>query len=670
MKRLLLLLLLAAPLLTAAQAITWADTVIGHSSFNPSGRFPGQFTAANVLGPPNKIPGVLNPAAWQSDPGHNAGEFIHVGFKTPLEASQIGIVESMNPGSINKITLFDEAGAPHVVYENLTPGPLAMTGRVFCKFFPLTTYKVAGARVDLKRQVMNDPAMIDAIGITNSADSIKVTINVNAAAATAAKPENLGANINSPTEELCPVISPDGKTLYFTRQNHPDNFAPIENQDIWMAEIKADGSFNPAQNLGAPLSNNENNSICAITPDGQTALLLNVYLPDGRADNGISTSQRDSSGWAFPKKVVVTDYYNDNVYGEYCLSASGKVLMLTLQRKDSKGGKDIHVSFLNDNGTWTAPANIGGVINTAESETSPFLAADEKTLYFSSAGWPGYGKNDMFVTRRLDDTWMNWSPPENLGPVLNTPGWDAYYSIPASGEFAYFVSYSNSLGASDIFRTPLPKELRPAPVVLIRGTVRNKKTNEPMGATIKYENLGTGENLGIAHSDPATGAFTIVLPAGENYGFLPEKKKFIGLSDNIDLSQLTEYKEIVRDLFLVPIEKGQVVKLNNIFFDTGKFDLRSESRAELDRLVKVLKSNPVMEIEIDGHTDNVGDDAANLTLSRNRAKAVMDYLLAKGIAPLRLKSQGYGETKPVDVNTTPEGRQNNRRVEFLILKSE
>lgn len=310
---------------------------------------------------------------------------------------------------------------------------------------------------------------------------------------------------------------------------------------------------------------------------------------------------------------------------------------------------------------------MGDSLNTAAGESTPFLANDESTLYFSTNGLPGYGRKDMYITRRLDSTWTHWSKPQNLGPLLNTPAWDAYYSIPASGDYAYFASNQNSIGGADIFRAPLPASVRPKPVVLVTGIVRNAKTNEPMAAKITYESLTSGKELGFAHSDAKTGFYSIVLPPGEEYGFLGEQKEFFPVSENLDLRNLAQYAELKRDLSLVPLEKGNVARLNNLFFDSGKADLRPQSTRELNRLVKTMEEHPAMVIEIVGHTDDVGNDAYNLSLSQRRAAMVLNYLKAKGIAPARLKSTGYGESKPKVPNDSPENQQRNRRVEFAIL---
>lgn len=659
------LLALQAP----AQKVLWASKVRESSSSMADASNPNARGAIQVLGYPSVMPGWgSSPSAWAPANAESQMEdYILVDFAEAIQVQQIVVHENHNPGAIDRILLFDEAGKNYQVYKNANPAPTG-TGRLSHFFISRTSYKVTAAMVVLKTALVPGDNEIDAIGIADHMDSIKVRVRLAEGLPITGERENLGPNVNSATDDLCPVISPDGKLLLFTRQGHPDNIAPVSNQDIYFSTINPDGSFSPAKNIGAPLNNNENSSVTAITPDGQTLLLLNRYLPNGQMEKGVSMTQRTAEGWGFPQNVEIKDFYNDNIYGEYCLASSGKTILMTLQRKDSYGGKDIYISFRLDDGTWTAPLNCGPQINSGCGETSPFLAADGTTLYFSTDGRPGYGKKDMFLTRRLDDTWTNWSEPENLGPALNTPGWDAYYSIPASGEYAYFVSYTDAIGAADVFRAKLPAVLRPRPVVLVRGRVLNAKTNEPIGARISYENLESGTEVGIANSNPKVGEYSIVLPAGEEYGFLALSADYIPVSESMDLTKLTEYKEITRDLRLVPFEKGATIRLNNVFFDTGKYALRKQSLRELDRLVKLLNENATMKIEVAGHTDDVGADETNLSLSRNRAKAVYDYLVTKGIPAVRLSSKGYGETKPQLPNTNAENRQVNRRVEFTITE--
>ena len=484
------------------------------------------------------------------------------------------------------------------------------------------------------------------------------------------KKTNLGININTIYNEISPFVSADGKTLYFSRKNSPENTGGEKDRDeIYYTELQSDGSWGKAKNIGKPLNNTGPNFIISVTPDNNTALIGGTYKTDGSFGGaGISLAKRGENGWQLPQKVEVKNYYNKANGVSYNLSADGKTLLIACQRDDTRGDMDLYVCFLQDDGAFSEPKNLGNSINTFAREANPFLAPDGVTLYFVTSGYPTYGKSDIFVSRRLDDTWQKWSEPENLGHEINTESEEGSFVLDASGQKAYAISVTESVGLFDVVQIELPEVLRPKAVVLISGRVINAKTKQPIAAKITYRDLETDTELGIANSSPVDGSYQIVLPSGNAYSFLAEKKGFIATSNNLNLEQLATYKEIQQDLLLSPIEVGQTVRLNNIFFDTGKWDLRAESTAELKRLIQILKENPNMVIEVSGHTDNVGNEQKNVQLSQNRADAVKNYLQNNGIAASRLSSKGYGQSKPVAANNTEEGRQTNRRVEFSILK--
>ena len=663
-----------------AQHVEWASEVLGYSSQKPPYGAP-QNSAEQVLGKPNKCPATGDsPCAWlpANDPDQGTQEeWIKVGFPSPMKIQQVAIAENYYPGAVEKIILFDDNDRKRdsVVYQPHFDGIEAKVAHWV--FEPRTKYNVTAVEIVLQPGLVQGPNEIDAIAISDLTAPIQAEINV-APNVNVGPRQNLGPNINSVYDEVLPVISPDGRTLFVDRKNHPQNFRRSDgmpqdannNDNIWYSTQDSEGEWQPLQNIGPLLNNGFGSFVASVTPDGNTLLLGGTYTPKSgvAAHFGLWLTHRIASGWSAPEEVLVKDYYTKAVFVEFCLSNDGRTIVLSLDRADSYGGKDLYVSFLQPDGTWSVPKNLGRDINSAADEATPFLASDGKTLYFASEGFAGFGSMDMYITRRLDSTWQHWSEPENLGPQLNTAGWDAYYTVPASGEYAYFVSTENSIGMGDIFRVKLPEELRPRPVLLVSGRALDAKTGKPVTALIKYENLETGKDIGSARTSPGTGAYKITLPAGENYGYRAEAPGYVPISENLDLTKVTEYKEIERDLTLVPIEKGEVVRLNNIFFETAKAELQPESFAELDRVVKLLNDNPSMEISIGGHTDNVGTAAINDQLSQARAQAVETYLIGKGISAKRLKVKGYGDTKPVASNDTDAGRQQNRRVEFTILK--
>ncbi|MDA0193752.1 MAG: OmpA family protein [Bacteroidetes bacterium] len=479
--------------------------------------------------------------------------------------------------------------------------------------------------------------------------------------------ENLGPQINSIFAENGVMISPDGSEMYVVRNGHPGNMGQMKKDDIWRSSLDENGEWSRLSRMGNPLNNNGSNFVISVAPDRNTLLLANTYNEDGTsAGPGLSMANKNETGWEVPKEVRISGFQNISQYVDFCLSPDRQALVMSIDNGKGIGGMDLLVSFREEEG-WSVPVNMGDNINSFANDFTPFIAADNSTLYFASFGHPGYGSADIYVSRRLDDTWTFWSEPENLGPDINTKSWDANLSIPAKGDYAYLTSNENSVGDIDIFKIKLHQSQRPRPVILIRGKVIDAMTNEGVAATINYYDLFNGRFLGEATSDPANGSYRIVLPVGESYSFLAQKQGFYSISENIDALGMDSYNEIERDLFLGPIKVGSTIRLNNIFFETARFNLKYESHYELDRLINLMNEYPGMRIEISGHTDNEGVEKYNQDLSEKRAKEVFDYLLPY-LNEDRLSFKGYGESLPVADNQTEEGKRINRRVEFRILE--
>ncbi|HEX7903532.1 MAG TPA: OmpA family protein [Chitinophagaceae bacterium] len=497
-------------------------------------------------------------------------------------------------------------------------------------------------------------------------------------AETIIKIENLGININTELPELRPTISADGNLLFFICENNPANtkYNSIRNsQDIWMAERDSNGVWGEAYHLGYPLNTYHYNAVYWVSPDNNRILIRNAFIDGDYVGNGVSMSYRKANGrWTKPEMLKIRNYfkYDRGRQNGATMAHDGQTLLLYMCEEKGGYNNDIYVCFLLKDSTWSEPKSLGKKINLPKyDEMTPYLAADGTTLYFSSNRPGGLGDNDIWMTKRLDSTWQKWSEPVNLGAPINTPDWDAFFTLDAGGEYAYMSSSQEGYGESDIVRVKLLEREKPDPVILVSGNVYNKKTNEPLSASLLYETLPEGTEAGNGISSPGDGSFKIVLPYDKNYLIRATADHFFAQSENLNLDSLIKagYKEIHKDLYLVPIEIGQVVRLNNVFFDFDKWDLRPESFLELNRVVKLLEENPAIVIEMSAHTDSYGSDDYNFKLSDNRARSVMDYIIAKGISPDRITSQGYGETKPVAPNDTPENRQLNRRVEFTIMKN-
>ena len=385
-----------------------------------------------------------------------------------------------------------------------------------------------------------------------------------------------------------------------------------------------------------------------------------------KAGAPISTKEGDS--WSKPHNLEIENDYNYHDKVNYFLTNNRQVLLLSVERDDTQGERDFYVSFFQEDSTWTEPLNMGKVVNSVGDESSPFLAADDETLYFSTNGRGGYGNYDIYVSKRLDDTWTNWSEPQNMGPDINTERDDLFFNIPITGNYAYYTKAISDDDA-DIFRVEMPLRVMPKDVIIVKGTLRNKETGEPIEAKIIYERLPEGVTVGITKSYAETGEYEIVLPKGYKYGYRAEAEGFLPISENIDLTgEDPPNDELIREMLLVPIKVQATITLNNIFFDFDMYSLKAESYPELERITKFLVENKNIQIGIAGHTDNTGTGEYNMKLSERRARSVANYLIKNNIDKGRIEVQYYGKTKPISTNDTLEGRRKNRRVEFIILK--
>lgn len=427
--------------------------------------------------------------------------------------------------------------------------------------------------------------------------------------------------------------------------------------------------------LGYPLNTYYYNAVFWISPHNNRILIRNAFVNGDYAGNGVSMCYLKKDGyWSKPEMLYIKNYekYDRGRQNGAVMANSGQALLFYMSEEKQGLNNDLYVSFVQPDETWSEPKSLGKKINLKNyNETTPYLAPDGVTLYFSSNRPGGLGYNDIWMTKRLDESWQKWSEPVNLGSPINTAEMDCFFTMDAVGEYAYMTTELDSHGESDIVRIKLLEREKPDPVMLVSGNVYNKKTNRPLSASLLYETLPDEILAGKGISNPTDGAFKIVLPFDKNYLIRANADHFFAQSENLNLDSLRKLgcKEIHKDLYLVPIEIGAVVRLNNVYFDFDKWNLRPESFVELDRVVKMLADNPAIEIEMSAHTDSRGSDDYNFKLSDIRARSVMEYILSKGIATSRIRSQGYGETKPVVPNDSDENRQLNRRVEFTILKN-
>ena len=688
LKKQLLLSLILVSSLSYSQRVYWASEVLDFSSELSA----YEYSAEQVLGKPNALPqGGDSPNAWMPAKP-NKLEFISVAFDKSIRVQQIIIAESYNPSAVYEIYLYNKNGNEFLVHT-FDPRPVDIKGRLLRINIEKTNYQVEALRIIVDGRKVPGYSGIDAIGVSGSNRPIEIEIEQPENLIEEIVVERLSDNINSPYQETRPLIAPDGKTIYYSRAFHPENIGGEEDEnDIWYAEMNDTGdAWQKSQNLGAPLNNKGSNYISSITPDGNamTVILGNEYGKRDKMKPGVSISTKTSDGWSDPQPLEIINAFIESTDGNYFLASNRKVLIMAIDRYDAYGGKDLYVSFLQRNNRWTEPLNLGNDINSAHTESSPYLAADNETLYFSSKGFSGYGGSDVYISRRLDDTWTNWTEPENLGPDINSDGDDVFFNIPPSGQFAYY-SKAVEEEKGDIYKIAMPIFYQPAPVVSISGKVMDASSNQPVVAKISYNLLPENTNVGFTMSDSLTGEYEILLPAGSAYDFKTEAEGYVSKSDQIDLLDQVDFVEIERNISLnagddipTPIyvasspedknvedfisgEEKELILDSSVLFEFASDFINESAHEILDELVSFLKEKPALELLITGHTDNIGPAQYNVSLSKRRAQSVLSYFVQEGISKSRFEVKGYGSKQPIASNETREGRSKNRRVQFLI----
>lgn len=585
-----------------------------------------------------------------------------------MKVRQIVIAETFNPGAISEVLLYDKEDNEYVA-SRFDPRAITRKNRLLHIVIEETPYEVHALKVVISGNKVKGYNAIDAIGISTSEIPIDVEPKIDGTINPELITVKLDSNINSEYREIKPLISPDGKKMYFSRANHPNNIGGKKDQeDIWYSEWDEEkNTWLEAVNIGRPLNNEGPNFISSITPDGKSYLLGNQYLDKKRMKAGLSLVNINNDGSLGEiKDIEIRDLVNESSSAHYYLANNRKAIIVSIERETDEelGGRDLYVTLEQDS-VWSNLIHLAK-INSAGEDGSPFLAADNKTLYFSTNGRSGYGKLDVFVTRRLDDSWLNWTEPENLGPSINSELDDVFFTLPQNGNYAYYCKEDPVTGL-DMYKVSIPDFYKPDPVVKIEGIVTNKDTYEPIPNTIIiYERLSDGKEMGRTVADK-DGHYEISLTSGETYGYLAEHDGYISVHSNLDLNALDANQELEQNLYLVKGRSGQKVPFNNIFFDFDKATLKKESYSELNRLAKHLKNFKEVKLEISGHTDNVGAKWYNQKLSEKRAQAVVKYLISQGANKNQLIAKGYGMDKPKESNKTNKGRKVNRRVELEIL---
>ncbi|MBR6068451.1 MAG: OmpA family protein [Bacteroidales bacterium] len=489
------------------------------------------------------------------------------------------------------------------------------------------------------------------------------------------KVTNIGNAVNTlDGHEYSPVISADDKTLYFTACVRDDN---VGGEDIFVSERDAKGRWGKAHIISELCNEQVNEGVVAISADGNTLLLFKETLDFSRPNSSgfgplwptvgfLFSTEKTAEGWSEPKELSRNINMGD-WQGDASVSSDGRAFLFASESKSKSElemSTNIFVSLLDKNGNWGKAIDLGPRINTPGTDRSPFLHPDMKTLYFSSDRHSSLGGLDVFVSKRLgDDCWDCWSEPVNMGKEINTVDNDYFYIMSTDGKTAYF---SNN---DDIYTMNIPKRMRPDPVATISGKLADKD-DRPVEAEIRWEDLQSGETVGCSNTDPTNGQFFIVLPLGKIYGYYVDNDSYFPISNSLDLRNEESSVKVENDISMVSYEQmigeGVAVPINNLFFNTAKSNLLPYSIPELRRVAEIIKSKH-LTVEIAGHTDNVGDGAMNQRLSEQRAESVKNFFVGEGCNPAKLKTVGYGSTRPVASNKTEEGRKQNRRVEIKFV---
>ena len=476
------------------------------------------------------------------------------------------------------------------------------------------------------------------------------------------EPYNLGDNINDTNYQYLPTLTVD-EQLYITQREN--------NKEVFYFCRKADTDkimWNKKQKMPSPPNNEENQNVGAasISPDGQFMFFAICNAEGGFGSCDIYVSKREGENvWSKPKNLGAN--VNSNAWdSQPTIASDGRTLFFVSNREGGFGGSDIYYSYLKSDGTWTKAKNLGGKINTEGNEISPFIHPSNTTLYFASDGHIGMGGMDIYFTNIING---KFTEPKNMGYPINTDADETCLIVAPDGKNAIFASNNleNCRGNMDLYGFVLYQD-NPTPVICMKGKVIFADNAKGKQAKFQIKDLKANKVVAETVSDKTNSSYLMTIPKNGDYALSVECDGYLFYSENFSLETNTSGKYYEKDIVLSPIKEGETVVLHNIFFKTDSFELLDASIPELETLLKLLNENKTIRIEIAGHTDNIGNEQYNKTLSENRANSVKQWLLNNGIEDSRIESKGYGKSKPIADNSTEEGRKQNRRTEFKIIR--
>lgn len=475
----------------------------------------------------------------------------------------------------------------------------------------------------------------------------------------------LSDTLNRFVMQYFPVLTADETQMIFTRRKGD---GPNDDEDLVISKKDEQGRWMAPESISKNINTPLNEGTCAISADGRRLIFTSCSGRDGIGSCDLYESVRVGDVWTSPKNLG-RNVNSHEWESQPSLSADGRTLYFVSDRDSGIGRRDIWVSTLNEQGVWTKAVNAGRTINSPFDEISPFIHANNQSLYFASNGLPGFGGYDIFYTEKDS---AGWGKPRNIGAIINDNEDQFSFFITANGEKGYY-SHEETLpsGASrsKIYEVVIPEEDQVKfRSNYVKGIIRDKVTRDPLSARIELINIDENEMVSLVESDSITGEYLMVLTQGAEYALYINKRGYLFKGYNFNYSAVNNFEPVIVNIDLERATEGSTAVLNNIFFDVDKYELKSKSIPELEKIMRFMQENPTIRVEISGHTDNSGQPAYNKQLSEKRALAVFQYLTEKGIPGNRLSHVGYGPARPLADNTTDEGRQQNRRIEFRIVK--
>ncbi len=470
-------------------------------------------------------------------------------------------------------------------------------------------------------------------------------------------PQNLGDSINSSALEYFPSLTIDGSKMVFTRR--------INNDEDFYESNFFDGKWSKAKPLAGKVNTNFNEGAQNISQDGNWIIFTGCNYPEGQGSCDLYISFKTKNGWSEAENlgpIINTDFWESSP----SLSPDKRDLYFASSQSGGLGGRDIWVTHRLPTGKWSRPENLGEAVNTSGDESCPFMHADNQTLYFNSNGHTGYGMTDLFFAKKVTDS--SWLQAENLGYPINTIDDEGSLIVASDATTAYYASdRADSKGGLDLYSFTLREGIQPLKTLWVKGKVYDKKTGAGLPSSVELIDIISRSIISKVQTDEE-GNYLTTLPMGREYVFNVNRKGYLFYSDNFSLLKNID-STFKKDIPLQPIQTGAAIVLKNIFFDSKKYNLKTESIIELDKVVQLLNDNPKLKIQINGHTDTVGIAKENLLLSNNRARAVIGYLLQHGIPPDRLTAKGFGATQPIADNKTEQGKALNRRTELFVISN-